>query len=428
MILQTYSNFRKNQIRIKEFFIFAELTIMESQQMTKLQTAGPYNPRILLTGGSGFLGRAIVKELLAPGSPLTPSMLRIFDLSGYTGPSDERIEIVTSDIRDASAVNEACRNIDLVIHSAAIVDWGTMPEQEVLSVNFGGTENVVRACHEQGVRHLVYTSSLDAVFEGKSLVDIDETIPYPRTHPNMYCRSKYLSEKLVLGSNGTSHPVSRIQHPESSIQHPVSSLPHPESHTLTTCVLRPSDIYGEGDPYHIDSLINMAKGGFYVRLGNGSSKSQHVYAGNMAWAHVLAAKSLLEGNPAVAGNAYFITDGPAANFFTFFDRIVEGAGYRIWPKNIWIPRRIAYVMGMISEGIAWMARPFKKYAPKFSRFAVIYTCSDFTFTAAKAYKDFGFEPKYSAEEAFRLTVEYYQKKGVNSQEHISNRKDAETQR
>ena len=210
----------------------------------------------------------------------------------------------------------------------------------------------------------------------------------------MYCHSKYLSEKLILEANGSENKVTG-----GDLQI--------GSRFLSTCILRPSDIYGEADPYHVDSLISMAKGGFYVRLGNGSSKSQHVYAGNMAWAHVLAAKAMIDGNQAIYGQAYFITDGPAANFFRFFDRIVEGAGYRIRPKNIWIPRRIAYGMGMISEGIALLARPFVKYAPKFSRFAVIYTCSDFTFSSAKALKDFAFVPKYSAEEAYRRTIEYY---------------------
>ena len=354
--------------------------------------------RILVTGGSGFLGKAIVKELLDQASPLKPSLVRIFDIAAYSGPSDDRIDLVTGDIRDAEAVFAACSGIDLVIHSAAMVDWGTHPEEVVLAVNYGGTENVVRACLAQHVKHLVYTSSLDAVFGGKSLVDIDENIPYPASHSNMYCRSKYLSEKLVMESNGQSHAGSSDR-----------DGVNPSSGYLTSCVLRPSDIYGPGDPFHIDSLVNMAKGGFYVRLGDGTSRSQHVYVGNMAWAHILAAKALVEEKKAVAGQAYFITDGPPDNFFRFFDRIVEGAGYRIWPKNIWIPREIAYAMGMASEGIALLVSPVKKYVPKFSRFAVVYTCSDFTFTASKANRDFGFEPKYPAEEAYRLTVDHYRR-------------------
>ncbi len=337
--------------------------------------------RVLLTGGSGFLGTAIINELLAQDSALTVSLLRIIDLK-VNNFKDERIEFIQGDICDPEKVNQLCSGMDIVIHSAAIVDWGTKPEKEILRTNVEGTANVIRACKKEKVKFLVYTSSLDAIFGGKPLVNIDENIPYPEKHPNSYCRSKYLAEKLVTEANGPD---------------------------LKTCILRPSDIYGEGDPFHIGSLIEMAKGGFYVRLGNGSTKSQHVYVGNMAHAHILAARALLEGNKAVAGNIYFITDGPPSNFFTFFDRIVEGSGYRIWPSKFNIPRNIAYVMGTISEGIAFLARPFRKYTPKFSRFAVIYTCSDFTFSTDKANKDFGFIPKYNADEAFGRTCEHFRK-------------------
>jgi nucleoside-diphosphate-sugar epimerase len=230
---------------------------------------------------------------------------------------------------------------------------------------------------------LVYTSSLDAVISGKPLRDIDENQPYPEKHLNMYCKSKYLSEKLVLETNSVS---------------------------LRTCVLRPSDIYGEGDPYHMQPLINMAAGGFYIRLGNGSAKSQHVYVGNIAYAHVLAAKALLKKNSAVYGNVYFITDAPGTNFFTFFDSIVVGAGYQIWPKNLWLPRRFAHLFGAVSEYVAILLRTFKHYTPKMSRFAVLYTCTDFTFTSEKARRDFSFVPRYTQSEAFERTVHYFRKK------------------
>jgi nucleoside-diphosphate-sugar epimerase len=56
---------------------------------------------------------------------------------------------------------------------------------------------------------------------------------------------------------------------------------------------------------------------------------------------------------------------------------------------------------------AWLIRPFKKYHPKFSRFAVVYTCTEYTFTSAKAIRDFGFNPKYSHNEALQRTIDYY---------------------
>ncbi|MCD4729867.1 MAG: NAD-dependent epimerase/dehydratase family protein, partial [Bacteroidales bacterium] len=236
-------------------------------------------PKILVTGGSGFLGKAIIKELIDPTSPIQPKEIRIFDLNPYNGPHDERITITAGDIRNYNNVNVACKGIDVVIHSAAIIDWGTKPKSEVLSVNVGGTENIIKACLENKVSNLVYTSSLDAVYRGKPLIDIDESLEYPAKHKTSYCESKYLAEKLVLEAN---------------------------DQNLKTCVLRPSDIYGEDDPYHIGSLIDMAKTGFYIRLGNGKSKCQHVYVGNMAYSHVLAANALLQNNKAVLGKVYFI--------------------------------------------------------------------------------------------------------------------------
>jgi nucleoside-diphosphate-sugar epimerase len=343
-------------------------------------------PHILITGGAGFVGRALLAELFEPAAPLVPGKIRVLDLRM---PSEEEkkpgVEYMQGDIRNYEQVSRACEGIDLVIHSAAIVDWGTHSEDEVLAVNYGGTENIVKACKENGVRCLVYTSSLDAIFGGKPLSDVDERIPYPESHPNMYCRSKELSEKLVLSEN---------------------------LNGLATCVIRPSDIYGEHDPFHIGSLIGMAKGGFYIRIGDGKARCQHVYVRNIAHAHLLAGAALLNGNERVRGNAYLITDGPGTNFFKFFDRIVAGAGYRIWPKNLWLPRWLAYSMGATSEAVAFAVRPIRHFNPKLSRFAVVYTCTNFTFSSDKAKADFGYVPKYPEEMAVQRTIDFYKSNRV----------------
>lgn len=336
-------------------------------------------PTILITGGSGFLGQRIVKEFLDISSKVEVANIRIFDIKKYPETSDKRIEFIKGDIRDYEQVKKAVSGVDLVVHSAAIVDWGTISEEELFKVNVTGTENVIRACLETGVNKMIFTSSLDAVYSGKTLINVDESQAYPAKHATSYCRSKHLSEVAVMAAN---------------------------SEKLKTLVLRPSDIYGEADPYHIDSLTNMAKGGFYVRLGDGSTKTQHVYVGNMAYAHVLAAEALFTGKK-VDGQIYFITDGPAINFFKFFDQVVIGAGYKIWPKNLWLPRKLAFSIGATSEFIAVLARPIKKYQPKFSRFAVTYTCTTYTFSAEKAKQDLGFIPKYTEEEALQNTINYY---------------------
>lgn len=336
---------------------------------------------ILLTGGSGFLGTAIINELLDVSSPLAVKALRVLDLQAPVNISDERISFIQGDVCNLELVSEACTGMDLVLHSAAIVDWGTKSKKEIMEVNYEATLGMIEACKARGVKALVFTSSLDVLFDGNPLLDVSEETPYPKSHSTSYCESKYLSEIALLKANGDA---------------------------LKTCSIRPSDIYGEGDPYHIGSLIDMAKGGFYVRLGNGKSLCQHVYVGNVALAHVLASLELLKENSKAAGQAYFITDGPPTNFFKFFDSIIEGIGYRIWPKNLWLPRWFGFTLGCISESLAFLLRPIHKYSPKMSRFAVTYTCTSYTFNSDKATKDFGFIPKYSSRDAFERTVKHYQ--------------------
>jgi nucleoside-diphosphate-sugar epimerase len=211
---------------------------------------------------------------------------------------------------------------------------------------------------------------------------IDENVAYPDRPVNAYCESKQKAEELAKKANGTQ---------------------------LKTCILRPADIFGEGDPYHIGSLIDMAKDGFYVRLGNGKSVCQHVYVRNMAYAHILVAKAFTEKNRSIEGEVYFITDGPAHNFFKFYDQVVVGAGYKIWPSNLWLPFWLAFAIGGLIEFGAWLISPIKKVNPKFSRFAAVYTCSNFTFNSNKAKEDFGYIPKYATTDALSRTIEHYRK-------------------
>lgn len=340
---------------------------------------------ILVTGGSGFLGSNIVKELLDKDSPVRPASVRVLDKKEYTG--SEEITFIQGDTRDYETVKKACVGVDAIIHCAAVIDWGTHPAQYVFDVNVGGTENILRACHELGIEYLVFTSSLDAIYTGKPLRDIDDNQPYPVKFHNMYCESKVRGELLVKEAcNGQ----------------------------LKATILRPSDIYGPADPYHMNALIGMAKTGFYVRLGNGKSKAQHIYVGNMAYAHVLALNALMSGKKEPIGKAYLMTDAPGSNFFKFFDEIVLEAGYKIRPKNLWIPWGVAYPMGAVSEFIAFLVRPFKRYNPGLSRFAVNYTCTDFTFSSTKAEEHFSFKPKYTHKQAVDKTADYY-RKGKNKQ-------------
>ena len=337
--------------------------------------------KIIILGGAGFLGKAMLRELFSDSPLVKTPRVTVFDCGPLDREWEDRVTYVKGDIRDFTALADALRGADTVFHLASVVDWGSLNKNDVYGVNVTGTENVIRACAEGGVRLLVYTGSLDAIYPGKPVIDGNESLPYPEKHPNMYCKSKALAEQLVLAA---------------------------DSRQLRTVAIRPAGIYGEGDPYHLGSLAALAEKGPYVRIGDGSSKCMHVYVGNVAAAHLQAAGSFFEGNTKHCGKVYFALDSPGRNFFEFFDTILTAAGYRLPPPDkARISCRLMYIIGSLAEFFAFLLKPFIKKQPKVSRFAVTYTCNDFTLTSARAAEDFGYAPRYSEKEAFNRTVAYY---------------------
>ena len=338
------------------------------------------------------MGRAMIHELLADEPLLDASLIRIFDLhEPAEPPADTRVQFVRGDVRDPTALADAMTGIDAVFHLASMVDWGTHKPSTVYDVNVGGVAKALEAARSAGVSVFVYTSSLDAVITGRPLRDVDESLPYPRVAPNAYCGSKAEAEKAVAAADDAARPFRTVN-------------------------LRPASVWGEADPYHISALVNLARKGPYVRIGDGSAVQQHIYAGNLAHGHLAACREMLEAvdegrEPRCAGRSYFLTDAPPINFFRFFDEVVRGSGFEIRPENLWIPRPLMLGAGIVAESLAWLLRPLVHWNPKVSRFAVNYTCSDFTFTSAAARRDFGFAPKYDQQTAFARTTSWFRDRG-----------------
>jgi len=86
-------------------------------------------------------------------------------------------EFVLGDVRDAAAVEAACRGVDVVHHVAAVAGvWG--PWKHYFDTNVTGTQNVIRACQRTGVKRLVFTSSPSVTFAGRDQCGVDESAPY----------------------------------------------------------------------------------------------------------------------------------------------------------------------------------------------------------------------------------------------------------
>jgi nucleoside-diphosphate-sugar epimerase len=115
----------------------------------------------LVTGGGGFLGRAIIRQLAARGD-----RVRSLARGRYPFLNKLGVESVSGDIRDPDAVERACRDVDVVFHVAAVAGiWGAWRTYH--EINTLGTQNVVFACRHAGVPRLVYASSPSVTFDGR---------------------------------------------------------------------------------------------------------------------------------------------------------------------------------------------------------------------------------------------------------------------
>ncbi len=332
-------------------------------------------PTILITGAAGFLGGAIIRELQRPDAVLQAGEIRAVDVRPV---EHDGVVAAKADVRNPDDLRAVCEGVDLVFHCAAIIDWGQHPESLLEAVNSAGTDNVINACRAAGVRALVATSSEDVVYTGEPIRDGDESLPYPSRYVNAYCRTKTEAERAVIAANGD----------------------------LRTAAIRPCGMWGEGDPYHIGSLVEMARRGMLFRVGDGSAHFQHVYVGNVAHGHLLAGRALLDDqDPAAAGQVYFITDFPAQNFFDYLQPVIEGTGLQM--RSTRLPKALMYSVGVAMELSAWLLRPIYRFNPVVSRFAVDFVTQDFTFVSDKAARDLGYAPIYSEEEAFARTIEYF---------------------
>ncbi|MCR9096480.1 MAG: NAD-dependent epimerase/dehydratase family protein [bacterium] len=351
----------------------------------------PGTLRVLLTGGAGFLGRAILREF----SKLPDVEVRVLDRAPLDPERFPDVEFRVGDIVDYETVVDACRDVDVVLHAASQVDWGHTTREALEAVNVGGTRTVIGACREAGVAGLVYTSSMDVVCGTEPLSGVDERHPYPARFTNEYSRTKAVAEQEVLAADDA---------------------------TLRTCALRPCGLFGEGDPYHVANVLDvLEKDGLPFRIGDGTARFQHVYVGNVAHAHVLAARALLAPESPLRGEAYFLTDDcEAINFLDFMEPIVEALGHRLPPKSRRMPYSILFGVGALMEAAAWVVRGLSRLAPEGSRvrekvaFAPVLTrssvrflCHDHVFDGSKARRDLDYKPIYGEAEALERTIAWF---------------------
>ncbi len=269
--------------------------------------------KALVTGGNGFLGGAIARQLLERGT-------QVRSFARGDSPEVRALggEVLRGDLADPDAVRRAVEGVDVVFHVAAKAGvWGSDEEYE--RANVTGTQHVLDACRATGVTKLVHTSSPSVVFGGEDLRGVDERVPFPSRYRAAYPRTKAQAERLVRAANG------------------------PE---LATVALRPHLIWGPGDPHIVPRLVERARRGKLRMVGDGKALVDTVYVDNAAEAHLLAADRLAPGSP-VAGKVYFISNDEPMPMGEIIHKILRAAGVdRDVPS---IPLPLAKAVGWILE-------------------------------------------------------------------------------
>jgi 3beta-hydroxy-Delta5-steroid dehydrogenase / steroid Delta-isomerase len=333
--------------------------------------------RVLVTGGSGFVGANLVTELLDRGCEV-----RSFDRAASTLADHPRLQVLEGDICDPDTVARAVDGIDTVFHTAAIIDLmggASVTEkyrQRSFAVNVTGTENLVRAAQAAGVKRFVYTASNSVVMGGRSISGGDETLPYTERFNDLYTETKVVAEKFVLSQNGVDG--------------------------LLTCSIRPSGIWGRGDQTMFRKVFESVLAGHVkVLVGSKNAKLDNSYVHNLIHGFILAAQHLVPGGTA-PGQTYFINDGEPINMFEFSRPVVEACGQR-YPK-IRVPGRLVWLAMTI-----WQWLHFRVGLPKpmIEPLGVERLYLDNYFSIAKAQRELGYQPLFTTEQAMAECLPYY---------------------
>jgi len=321
---------------------------------------------ILVTGGGGFLGFAIVTQLVERGD-------RVTSLSRGRYPALDEIGVhqIQADLGDAEAVKRACAGKDVVFHVAAKAGvWGAY--DDYFRSNVLGTRHVLDGCRHGHVPRLIYTSSPSVVFDGGNMDGVDESVPYPKTFHAPYPATKALAEQEVLAAG---------------------------RQDLLTISLRPHLIWGPRDNHLVPRIIARAKK--LKRVGKGGNLVDTIYIDNAAQAHILGADRL-KTVPELSGKAYFISQDDPIPVWDMVDRILEAGGKD--PVRRSIPYPVAWAVGLILETGYRLFR--LKGEPQMTRFVARELSTSHWFDISAAKRDLGYTPAVSTEEGLRRLAQW----------------------
>lgn len=315
--------------------------------------------KILVTGGAGFLGKAVVKKLLNEKHT-------VVSISRSFYPELEKLNVsqIKKSLNDLTL--DDLEGIEAVIHTAAIAGvWGK--KEDYYKTNYEGTKHLVDLCLQKEIKYFVYTSSPSVVFGKDDIEGLDESIPYPEKFYTYYQETKKLAEEYVLSK---------------------------ASNDFLCVSIRPHLIWGPEDPHLFPRILERARLGKLKQVGSGENLVDIVYVDNAALAHVLALTSL-QTKPELSGNAYFIGQERPVNLWNFLQEVLRQAN--LDPELDRVSFKLAYFVGFIFEKV-FKLLGINKPEPPMTRFVAMQLAKSHYFSHQKAIDDFGYKIEVTIEE------------------------------
>ncbi len=324
--------------------------------------------RILVTGGTGFAGSRLVNRLLERGHEV-----RVMDNQRglfYQELKAKGAVIELGSVTDKQLVDKLVRGCDVVHHLAAAFRQLNVPKRYYWDVNVEGTRNVVSAALRFEVGRVVYCST-QGVHGHITQPPGNEQSPI--APEDYYQLTKYEGEKVVAEYSDRG---------------------------LNAVTLRPTAIYGPGDPERFLILFRLVKRKSFLMFGDGKTFYHPVYIDNLVDAFELAGSK-----NSIRGQTYIIADEHYYSLNDLVQHIADALGVSIQIRHLpFLPLWSAAVLCEIA------CKPLRLRPPLFRR-RVDWFRQVRAFSIDKAKGELGYEPKLGLREGLALTARWYEKQG-----------------
>jgi nucleoside-diphosphate-sugar epimerase len=266
---------------------------------------------VLVTGGTGFLGREIVKILIGKGYNV-----KVLTRSIGNRENTENIEYVEGDITDLEALKNVAKNCYGIIHSAA----AKTVSKEMEKINVVGTTNIAIAANEAKVKSFCNISTVSVVGVTSNSL-IDETIPLNPT--NQYETTKHDAEKAFIDTI--------------------------DADIISSVVIRPSRIFGKGEITYKNSFLPFIK-----RWIKGNEQANYVYVKDVA----AAAVYFIDNDKRYVNEIFNVSDNSVENNFKTIYKLVNDF-YNRKTTSVYPTIMLPYFLRKIRRGKANIGN--KKY-------------------------------------------------------------------